>query len=63
MAEHKKCGYCRTRLFVGAYVLGVQKGVMGQQRFVPLEELELFCGDECLSKAFNGTLAMPERLP
>jgi len=62
MNDHQ-CGYCRKRLEIGHDVRGVQHGVVGHKRFIPLDEAVLFCSDECLSRYYNGTPKLPPRIP
>lgn len=47
-----KCGQCRRELDLGVNVYGAQEGVIGNRGFVPLEEMILFCCDECLRDYF-----------
>lgn len=63
MALRKECGYCRTRLDIGRDSLGVQRGVVGHKRFIPLDDVIVFCSDECVSKYFNGTPSVQPRIP
>jgi hypothetical protein len=57
------CTYCKQPLDIGSNTVGVQQGVLGPQRFIPLEEPMLFCSDECVSRAFDHVPKMPPRVP
>jgi hypothetical protein len=63
MATPKKCGYCRTKLDIGRNVIGVQHGVLGHERFIPLDEIVVLCSEECLQKYFDGTPTAKQRIP
>ena len=59
----KNCVYCRRTLSIGADALGVQRGVLGHQRFIPLEEPLLFCSEACLHCHYDETPTLPPRIP
>lgn len=47
------CGQCRRQLDLGVNVYGAQEGVIGPRGFVPLEDMALFCSEECLRDYFG----------
>jgi hypothetical protein len=63
--EKHICLQCRRRLRLGVDVWSVEQGVIGPRGVVPLEAALLFCGEECLSKYFNGAEVevKPRRIP
>ncbi|HOC43268.1 MAG TPA: hypothetical protein PKJ99_09695 [Thermoanaerobaculales bacterium] len=59
----RQCAYCRKTLDIGQDVLGAHHGVLGHQRFIPLDDLVVLCSEECLCHYFNGTPKLPPRVP
>ena len=55
---------CKRKLNIGLDVIGVQNGVIGTRGFIPLEDMILFCNEECLKKYFeNNNLNNTQRIP
>ncbi len=63
MKREIQCTYCRSKIAIGGDCWGVQQGVMGNERFIPLEDQLIFCSEECVHKHFNGSLRLAERIP
>jgi len=64
METHDRtCTYCRKRLEIGHDMIGVQHGVNGRQRFIPLEEPLLFCSEPCLRRHYDDVPTLPPRIP
>ena len=55
MEDKKKmtCGQCRRELDLGVNIYGAHEGVIGPRGFVPLEDMALFCSEECLRDYFG----------
>ncbi len=61
-----KCATCQADLEQGMDALELQEGILGSQALVPIGEMVLFCGVECLKDFFNGSkgrLKQPRRVP
>ena len=71
MRETKKealhCANCRHPLDLGVDAIHLERGVVGPRGFVPLGEIILFCGEECLRGYFTDnnkdTEYLPRRIP
>lgn len=61
--KKRKCACCDLDLDIGVDVLGVKAGVMGHERFIPLDELVLLCGETCAKEYFTETPSTPTRIP
>ncbi len=44
------CAFCRRELELGAYVLDVQKSVVGPRGVVALDERTVVCSERCLKE-------------
>ncbi len=63
MKTKRICTLCRARLDVGVNCWATRQGVMGNERFIPLEEKSLFCSEECVHRHFNGSMRLTRKLP
>lgn len=63
MVIQKRCTLCRSRLDIGRDAIGAQNGVVGHKRFVPLDDMLLFCSEECIRQHFNGGPKQRPRIP
>ena len=56
------CCVCERELLLGVDVVGRQLGVIGPRGFVPLEEMQLFCNEECEAKHCGEVLGTTEKM-
>lgn len=58
-----RCASCRTTLALGLDVIAIQHGVVGPRGFVPLDEPDLVCSEECLAQYPAPIEEAPHRIP
>ena len=63
--NQERCKECRRDLGLGVDVVIMQHGVIGPRGFVPLDEHEFFCDEDCLERFLNGeeVVKLPRRIP
>ena len=63
--EPSKCAHCRRELDLGVDAVLMQHGVMGPRGFVYLDDLKLFCDEDCLERWLTDEEAIPmkRRIP
>ena len=61
----QRCAECDRLLRLGADVITLEHGVIGPRGVVPLQDIQLFCGDACLRKSVedNEVERLPRRIP
>lgn len=61
----KNCAHCERELDLGVDVLALQKGVIGPRGFVALDDMELFCCEDCLKAEYTSgdLLKLDRRIP
>ena len=57
-----QCATCRRRLDQGVDAIAIQHGVIGPRGFIPLDDPQYLCGEECVQAFFNGAREPDERL-
>ena len=60
--QAKRCAQCRRDLDLGVDAVGIQQGVIGPRGFVPLEDMRLLCGENCLRNYVCDGTGEAERL-
>ncbi len=63
MTTTTRCTYCRKKLDIGRDAISAQNGVIGHKRFIPLDDMLIFCCDECVRQHFNGGPKVRPRIP
>lgn len=51
--REEECAECRRPIRIGGDAYGACQGVLGMKRFIPLEELVVFCSLKCLYRYFD----------
>lgn len=61
----RRCAECDRPLRLGVDVITLEHGVIGPRDVVPLQDVQLFCGDDCLKKSVEDTEVehLPRRIP
>ena len=63
MKQEHQCTFCRSKIEIGMDCWAAQQGVMGSERFIPLEDQMIFCSEECVHKHYNSAPKLAERIP
>lgn len=60
-----KCAHCNRELDLGTDVIGIQEGVIGPRGFVQLEDMQLFCSEQCAKDYIDPVdiTKLPRRIP
>ena len=60
-----KCADCDRPLRLGVDVITLEHGVIGPRGVVPLQDVQLFCGDACLKKSVIDyeVESLPRKIP